>query len=156
MTHHITYLISIALMALSQVVSWQWILRWPLYQSVFRLSVFYFLWALYNRFIGGQIHELGHFTYLLTAIAAYYEKPRFCMAGTLLLFVQYAIAFYLCFSVSAGTWAQTIHGEVSKTAIIWAWAFRAYVISNLGLWGTAANKFSKNEVNDYTILPTTM
>jgi hypothetical protein len=141
-------------MFLSQVVSWQWVLKLPLYTSVYRLSVFYFLWALYNRYMGGQVHELGHFSFALMAAAAYFEKPRFCMAASLLVFVQYAVAFYLCFSVSASSWALGIHGETTRMAVLWAWAFRAYVISNLGLWGTASNKFSKNETNDYTILPT--
>jgi hypothetical protein len=138
--------VGMALMPASQAVAWYLILQKSLYPSVFKVSAFYCAWALYNKYLGGQTKELGHISMGLLALAAYAERKYPTIAATALVLANFGIPAYYLLAWSPSELAEKVKGDTSHLAIVWARIFKAYFVSNLGLWSTVLYKLIKNNV----------
>jgi H+/Cl- antiporter ClcA len=140
-------IIKTSLMPISQAVSWYMISYQPLYPSVFNISTFYCLWALYNKYLAGQNEELGHFSMGLLAVATFMKKKNFSIAANILVLANFLIPAYFVLSWSAKKVAQKVKKSDTDQAILWAHIFKAYFISNIFLWSTVLYKFYNNKLN---------
>jgi len=137
--------VATALLPLSQSVSWYLVLSdRPLYQSVWRISLFYAFWALYNVLGQGEKRELGHITMGLLSLTTYFEKRIPSIGATGLVMAHYALAaYYLVFVMSAEKVAREVKGTASPETIRWAYIFKTYLVSNIALYGTILYKLIK-------------
>lgn len=137
-------LIKTSLMPISQAVSWYLVLYQPLYPSVLKISTFYCLWALYNKYLAGQKEELGHISMGMLAVATFLEKRNFSIAANVLVLANFLLPSYFVLSWSAKKVATTIKKSDTDQAILWAYVFKAYFVSSICLWGTVLYKFINN------------
>jgi hypothetical protein len=147
----------LALMPVSQSVAWYLVLTKPLYNSVSAITLFYCIWALYNRYLGGNPKELGQFSMGLAAIATYLKHRPFSLAATGLVWFNFVGVSYLVLWLwDATQLAKTVKNDISSLAITWAYVFKVYFVSNIGLWSVVLYKlyFRDNLGDDYEVLPT--
>ena len=126
-------------MPISQAISWYLVLRpqgsHALMDQVWKVASFYGVWALYNRFIQGVRMEMAYITMGLLAWAAHSHSQRGSIAGTVLVLLNYLMAFGIIVSYSAHDMAEKGKKRTDKLALTWAHTFKAYVCSNLAMWG---------------------
>ncbi len=134
-------LIGTIVMPASQSVAWYMILKKPnIYLSVLFVSSFYCLWALYNRYHAGLTQELGQYSMGILAQASYCQSRMGSLVGTSLVLANFALpAYWILIEWSARTVAKTVKDD--ETAIVWAYVFKLFFVSNLLLWGVAFNMF---------------
>ena len=137
-------LMKTSLMPISQAVSWYLVSYQPLYPSVFKISTFYCLWALYNKYLAGQKQELGHISMGMLAVATFLEKRNFSIAANVLVLANFLLPSYYVLSWSAKKLATTVKKSDTDQAILWAYVFKAYFVSSIFLWGTVLYKFIYN------------
>ena len=128
-----------ALMPVSQVIAWFLVLRAPLSFSIWRIAAFYCAWAIYNRFSGNP-RELAFISMGTLAAASYHGNRMASLAGTVLVFLNYAGPGVLVFKWSAATLAKKVKGSKTNAGILWAYVFKLYFLSNIILWGTVFYK----------------
>lgn len=135
-------LVGAIVMPASQAISWYLILKTSnnnLYRSVCLVSVFYGVWALYNRYWAGLAQELGQYSMGTLAVASYCQSRTASLVGASLVLINYALpAYFVLIQWSARTLAETIKND--ETAIVWACVFKLYFVSNLLLWPVVINK----------------
>ena len=158
-------LIGMFLMAASNSVSWYMIYKSSssslsvLRSVVWKIALFYVLWALYNRYPGGRDGELGHFSFgilVLTCLGtAYFVDETNNTTKQLWTRVPLAIAcglVVLNFSIvvpmivsSGGPFgiARLIWNEESLLVNVWGLAFLFYIASNVILWSYCGYLFFK-------------
>jgi hypothetical protein len=134
---------AIALMPISQAVSWYFVLKRPLYASVLKIASFYCAWALYIRiFVTSK--EMNQFPLGFLAVGAYLERKNLAVAGTIIELVIYVVVFFLVFSLSASELALKHKKEDTPLAICWAYVFKLYSLSNICLWCLVLHKLRKD------------
>jgi hypothetical protein len=135
-------IIKTSLMPISQAVSWYMVSNQPLYPAVSKISTFYCLWALYNKYLAGQKEELGHISMGLLAVATFMKKKNVSIAANVLVLANFLLpAYYVVLSWSAKKVALKVKKSDTDQAILWAYIFKAYFISNIFLWSTVLYKF---------------
>lgn len=146
-------------MPLSQAVAWYLVLskNQPLYRSVTAVTLFYCVWALYNRYLGGNPKELGQFSMGLAALATYcHHRPSSIAAVGLVLFNFAGVAYFILIAWDARQLAKNVKNDVSSLAILWAYIFKAYFVSNMALWSLVIYKLCVRDDGEpvYQELPT--
>lgn len=157
--------IGLVLMVVSNATSWFLITSssssLPLLRSsVWKISLFYTLWALYNKYLGGRPQELGHVSMgLLTlcclstmhccssdgnsnnnASAKWNHQPMATklplLLSTALVVLNFAVVVPLIAQMKgpAGIAKKIWKGDTSALAVIWGYTFTAYILSNVAMW----------------------
>ena len=157
-----------ALMPLSQCVAWYFVmdirgisrnaaayttleqahspLLYNLYQVVCRIASFYCLWALYNRYIGGAVQELGQFSMGATALATYCQNWTASMITSLLVLLNFLLpSYFILWKWDAATLAETVKQDSSALGMVWAYIFKVYFVSQILLWCTILSKLYRNK-----------
>jgi hypothetical protein len=146
--------VALALMPVSQLVSWKLIQSetYPLYPTISGIAAFYCVWALYNLWIEGNHRELGHISMGLLAVAAYFEKRNLTIAATGLVIINFFLPVLYLVPMSAHDMAKLIKESTSTWAIVWAYIFKLYLLSNLALFSTILYKVVQPQSinNSYT------
>jgi hypothetical protein len=142
-------IIATSLMPISQAVAWYLVLRngdgQPNYSMFAGIAGFYCAWALYNRYLGDLKQELGQYSMGLMVLACGWSQNRFAsMAACGLILVNYAVPIGVVFPLSAHDMAQKFRKDTRPIAIAWAYIFKLYLISNVGLWSTVLYQLYQN------------
>lgn len=141
-------LITLALMPISQGASWYLIIKESLYPSIFKIAVFYAVWALYNRFFLGATLEMGHYSMGVMAVCSYFQKrPISIMACVLVLVNFLAFAYWILLAMGPRELAAVFKHDAATLGIIWAWTFKAYFLSQISLWSFILWKLYKEPSN---------
>jgi hypothetical protein len=138
--------IAMALMPISQGVSWYFVLSnatgTPLYPTVCGIASFYCAWALYNRYLAGVVQELGQYSMGAAALATYFQHRPLSMAATgLVLFNFVAPGYLIVWKWSVRELAKNVKQDTSALGMVWARIFKLYFVSNIALWCTILYKF---------------
>jgi hypothetical protein len=138
-------IVTTTLMPVSQALAWFFVLspRFSLYKSVTEIASFYCAWAIYKRFFLGDSGEVGYITMGLLAMMAYLEHKKLSIAATALVLANFLAFAYTVFTLSAHDLAEAAQGSTSKSAIVWAYIFKAYFLSSICFWSTVLFKFIK-------------
>ena len=146
-------MIRTALMPLSQAVAWYMILQMrPLLPQVFRIALFYCVWALYNKYFGGIPQELGHISMGLLALAAYANHRRASIAATALVLINYVLALGIIATYTAHDLSKTMKKREDVLGLTWAHTFQLYVLSNLALWSLVLVELVQQPSDSYTVI----
>ena len=141
-------------MPTSQVAAWFAVLRCPLYPSVFYTALFYCLWALYNKYLGGVDQELGHYTMGLLALASFFHHRKSSMAATCLVLLNFIVpSYFILYKWDLTELAATVKNDTSEKAIVWAVVFKAYFVSQIALWSVVFYKLLGYHENSYQRVP---
>mmetsp|Transcript_20179 Transcript_20179/g.32531 ORF Transcript_20179/g.32531 Transcript_20179/m.32531 type:complete len:184 (+) Transcript_20179:103-654(+) len=105
-----------------------------LLQSVWKIAIFYMLWALYNKYLGGRPQELGHVSFGLLALTSYLEKRYLAMGACGLVVLNFAVVIPLVVSKGPAGLAKIIWKDTSPMSLAWAYTFTFYILSNVALW----------------------
>ena len=147
-------IIALALMPISQVVSWYLVLsdqRPPLYTAIFRISSFYCAWAIYNRFFVAP-QELGYISMGCLIVASYFEKRTWSMAAVALILVNFILPAFMIFPASAAELAMAVKNDDSQLGMVWAWVFKLYFVSHISLWCLVFSKLNKTNDSSYAVI----
>jgi len=147
-------IIGLGLMVLSNAVAWHEIVAesssWlsELRSVVWKIALFYTLWALYNRYLAGRKQELGHYSFGLLTAASLVNPIDFTKIPLLLscglVLVNFAGVIPLILSMGGiQAFAKKIHRSDSKMVIVWGYVFAAYIVSNTALWSYCCYLFYK-------------
>ena len=155
-----------ALMVVSNAVSWHAVAKslrsLDLLRSVvWKIALFYALWALYNRLLGGNSRELGHVSMGLLALSclATAHSPSSCSPGAARAalvascgLVVLNFAAVLPMIVGAGGpagFAKKVRdsGDASALVAAWGYTFAAYIASNVGMWSLVFARFATLPMN---------
>ena len=171
-------IIPLLLMPISNIRSWFLILNVndssstsdfnSLLSIVWKISYFYTVWALYNKYLGGKPQEQGHISLgLLTLMClsisttgsknnqylnSYLEMTNSNTMKIPLLFscglvvLNFAIVIPLIISMKGPTqFASKVHKDdrnnVSMLTRVWGYVFTLYIISNICLWSYVFYQF---------------
>jgi len=114
--------------------------------SVWKISLFYTLWALYNRYLGGKSQELGHVSMGLLTLTCFFNVlattiPLMLSCGLVVL--NFAVVIPMIISMKGPSeFAKKVwNGDTSTSAVIWGYTFTAYIVSNIGLWSYVLFQF---------------
>ena len=168
-------------MVVSNLVSWHVVLAAlasktsssALRASVWKIGLFYTLWALYNRYLGGRPQELGHVSFGLLTLSCLIAQYC-CSAGqsgsgadhsdtnppaaavrsflkilllvsSLLVTLNFLVVLPMIASAGGprGFAGKVWKGDTSTLATVWGFVFAAYVLSNAGLWSLVCYRFYK-------------
>jgi hypothetical protein len=158
-------IIPMLLMPFSNGVSWYFILNSisnfnSLRSIVCKISLFYTLWALYNKYLGGKPQELGHVSFGLLALICspycylddfFYSSqskikiPFFISCGLVVL--NFAVVVPLIISMKGPTqFASKVMKEKDRNNIstltrVWGYVFTTYIVSNIILWSFVLYQF---------------
>ena len=150
-------IIGMVLMAVSNAVSWYLVLEQSssslseLRLVVWKIALFYTLWALYNRYLAGRKKELGHYSFSLFS-AACLESPADPFRSTKiplilacgLVIINFAGVLPLMATMGGiQTFAKKIQRNDSKLVVVWGYIFAAYIASNTALWSYCCYLFFK-------------
>jgi hypothetical protein len=135
-------IVPMLLMPISNGIAWYWILfqtprgdqAYALLQNVWKIALFYMIWALYNRYLAGRTHELGHISTGLLALTAFLQKKYLAMGACGLVTLNFAIVIPIIISNGPGGLAMLFHKEKTALSMTWAYIFIAYILSNVVLW----------------------
>lgn len=133
-------IVAMALMPVSQMVSWYLVLYSPLYESVYKIAAFYCAWAIYNR-LTTTPQELGFISMGILSISAYKQHRTATLIGNILVLINFAGPAMLILQWSAAKLARKLKKSDDRLAIIWAHIFKLYFVSNILLWGLVLKKF---------------
>ena len=146
-------MIRTALMPLSQAIAWYMVLQLrPLLPQVFRIALFYCVWALYNKYFGGIPQELGHISMGLLALAAYTNHRRGSIAATALVLINYLLALGIIVTYSAHDLSTKMKKRDDWLGHSWAYTFQLYVLSNLALWTLVLVELVQQPSDTYMVI----
>lgn len=144
---------TMALMPTSQAVAWYLVMIHnnssdkqqfgiTFYPSISSIAFFYCAWALYNRYLGGNVQELGQYTMGLLSIATYFQNFIGSIVATgLVLFNFLLVSYFVLIKWNSEELARNVKNDTSSLAIIWAKVFKTYFVSNICLWSVVLYKF---------------
>lgn len=98
------------------------------------VSLFYFFWALRNRFLAGLTAEKGYFAFGTLAVGSFMGLTT--TMGRLIATAG-AVAVFLAFAFAARrvlVWPPSKLAYVMKKTLSWAYIKRGYYVSSLFLW----------------------
>jgi hypothetical protein len=135
-------IVPMLLMPISNGVAWYWIYfitphgdqAYALLQNVWKIALFYMIWALYNKYLGGRPQELGHISTGLLALTAYLQKKYLAMGACGLVILNFAVVIPIILNKGPGGMAMLIYKEKTVLSMTWAYIFTAYILSNTVLW----------------------
>jgi hypothetical protein len=165
-----------ALMPISQCMAWYLVTFYPaqtlystigntgstsaatsFYTIVSAIACFYCVWALYNRYLGGNVRELGQYTMGILTICTYNHKYIPSMVATCLVVSNFLLpSYFILIKWNCTELARNVKNDTSSIAIVWAVIFKLYFMSNILLWSFILYKFYKLRTEletDYTELP---
>lgn len=147
-TNRMVNVIGMILMGVSNAVSWHLILKESssslsqLRSVVWKIALFYTLWALYNRYLARRKAELGHHSFALFTAAcienpldSFHTKiPLLLTCG--LILINFAGVFPLmAYLGGIQKFAKKAHRkDTSKMVVVWGYTYAVYVASNVALW----------------------
>jgi hypothetical protein len=168
-------IIPMLLMPISNIISWYFILNFSnnfnsLLSIVWKITLFYTLWALYNKYFGGKPQELGHISLGLLTLTCLLiinstgnnqffssffntSSNKNKIPFLLLLFscglvvLNFAIVIPLIISMKGPTqFASKVFKEKDRNNIsiptrVWGYIFTVYIISNVILWSYVFYQF---------------
>lgn len=149
-------IIGMTLMAVTNAVAWHEILAQSssslseLRSVVWKIALFYTLWALYNRYLAGRKQELGHFSFALLTCACL-ESPLDSLNTKIpllftsaLVMINFAGVLPLMSKIGGiKSFAKKVHRSDSKMVIVWGYVFASYIASNTALWSYCCYLFYK-------------
>ena len=165
---------TMALMPISQSAAWYLVTLYPyhtlnsstgtggsgapsFYNIVSTIACFYCVWALYNRYLGGNVRELGQYTMGILTICTYYHKYIPSIIATCLVLSNFLLpSYFIVIKWNCTELARNVRNDTSSIAIVWAVIFKLYFISNILLWSFILFKFYKLRTEletNYTELP---
>lgn len=149
-----------ALMVVSQAVSWTYVLKCSegpmLYRAVWQLALFYTMWALYKKIVLNDTNELGHLSFGFLAVAAFLQHKWLAVAADAVVIANFLLAVSIIFTLDPHDLAMLVKKEESALGIAWAYTFYAYIFSSLFLWSLVLRKLLLLPCTPtYTTLPTT-
>ncbi|KAG7359473.1 hypothetical protein IV203_034571 [Nitzschia inconspicua] len=135
-------IVPMLLMPISNGVSWYLICKkspggdqaYALLQNVWKIALFYMVWALYNKYLNGRPQELGHISTGLLALTAYFQKKYLAMGACGLVVLNFAVVIPVIINKGPGGMAKLVYKEVTALSLTWAYIFIAYILSNVVLW----------------------
>ncbi|KAL7557059.1 hypothetical protein ACA910_009895 [Epithemia clementina (nom. ined.)] len=144
--------VAMSLMPISQTAAWYALITsdnatnptGALYMTLGWTSSFYCGWALYKVLVEGDKKELGQYSMGLTALATFCQSKYASIGALGLVLVNFCYPIYLVMGMSASELAKLVKKTDSKKAIVWAWTFKGYLVSNLIFWGFALSKVSQS------------
>ena len=168
--------VGLGLMIASNVAAWKMVSRTSsstdsLRSAVWKISLFYALWALFNRYVLGRTGELGYVSFGLLAIncklAHDYLPPLLTLgsnsisnpaqkleiASCILVVLNFAASIPMI--VAAGGPVGFAHrvwedaSPSSKLAALWGYTFAAYAGSNIALWSYCGYLFFRLDDDDF-------
>lgn len=160
-------LIGMLLMAASNGVAWKIVSKAPrmslskLRSYVWKIALFYTLWALYNRYLGGRPRELGHVSFGILVLTCL-GTARFCNTNTKeaftriplvlsCLLVDFNFGVVLPMIIKSGPFgiAKLVWEDANTFLVnVWGCVFSAYIMSNVVLWAYCGYQFSKLPLHD--------
>lgn len=156
------------LMAASNIVAWHMVFKTSkssiskLRSSVWKIALFYTLWALYNKYLGGRPQELGHLSFGSLVLACL-GTARFCKEDTkpiwtrlpLLLscgivVLNFSIVLPMIAKNGPFGMAKLVWEDAGGTFLgkLWGLVFSAYIFANVALWSYCEYKFVKLPLTD--------
>jgi hypothetical protein len=127
------------------------------YHLISAIAGFYCAWALYNRYLGGNVRELGQYSMGILTICTYYQKYIPSLIATTLVLSNFVLpSYFILFKWNATELARNVKNDTSSLAITWAVVFKLYFVSNILLWSFILYKFYtfRTEIDShYTVLP---
>lgn len=162
-------LFTMALMPISQSVAWYLVVTGSAtvstaslhtFYSVIRfIAGFYCAWALYNRYLGGNVRELGQYSMGILTICTHYHQYVPSVVATGLVLSNFLLpSYFILVKWNATELARNVKNDTSRVAVAWAVVFKVYFISNLCLWSYVFYKFytyRESSSSEYTVLPVT-
>ena len=145
----LSIVVSTSLMPISQTAAWFALITSgnnaanptnKLYTTLAVTSSFYCGWALYKVLIQGDENELGQYSMGLTAVATFCQSKYASLGGLGLVVANFALAIYLVMGMSAAKLAEVVKQTNSTEGIIWAWIFKAYLLSSFVFWSVAFSR----------------
>ena len=144
-------IVTTSLMPISQTAAWLALIKSKsasnptnaLYKTLAVISLFYCVWALYNVFVQGNEKELGQYSMGVTAVATFFQYKYASLAGLGLVILNFALGICLVIGMSASELAEVVKQTDSTEGIIWAWIFKAYLLSSIVFWSVAFSKVWK-------------
>eukprot|EP00536_Pseudo-nitzschia_multiseries_P018640 jgi/Psemu1/56587/gm1.56587_g len=154
--------IGLVLMVVSNLASWHAVTKAIAVQSerspqqalrsaVWKIALFYTLWALYNKYLGGRPQELGHISLgLLTAsclatshfqLTTATKIPVVASCGLVVLNFAVVIPLMISAGGPVGMARKVWKGDTSALAVVWGYTFTAYILSNVVLWSWVLYQF---------------
>lgn len=148
-------ILGLVLMVASNVVAWRSVSTSSSYPSlsilrsaVWKIALFYTLWALYNKYLGGRSKELGHISFGLLMLsclgtahlvgnnrsASFTKIPLLASCGLVVLNFAVVIPLIVLAGGPKGIAKKIWDGDTSKLAVLWGYTFTAYIVSNVVLW----------------------
>jgi hypothetical protein len=134
-------IIPMLLMPVSNGVSWYIMHQSPrgdqayaLLQNVWKIALFYMVWALYNKYLNGRPQELGHISTGILALTAYLQKKYLAMGACGLVILNFAVVIPVIIDKGPAGMAKLIYKEKTALSMTWAYIFSAYILSNVVLW----------------------
>lgn len=159
--------IGFLLMVASNAISWLMVAASSsaslsvLRSAVWKISLFYTLWALYNRFPGGQDKELGYISMgllTLSCLATQYggnhhsslatKAPLLVSCGLVLANFAVVVPMIVKAKGPAGFAKKVYFGDTSTMAVVWGYTFTAYILSNIAMWSFVGYRFYQLPVGD--------
>mmetsp|Transcript_19182 Transcript_19182/g.47749 ORF Transcript_19182/g.47749 Transcript_19182/m.47749 type:complete len:192 (+) Transcript_19182:78-653(+) len=160
-------LIGMLLMAASNGVAWKFVSKAPrmslskLRSYVWKIALFYTLWALYNRYLGGRPAELGHVSFGILLLACL-GTAHFCNDNTKQAFTRiplvlscvlvdfnYGVVLPTIIKSGPTGIAKLVWEDANPFLVnVWGFVFSAYIVSSVVLWAYCGYKFSKLPLTD--------
>ena len=139
-------IVGLVLMATSNAVAWHLVLEESslseLSSVVWKIALFYTLWALFNKYLAGRSKELGHVSFGLLCLSSLATPdgplsmtkiPLLFSCGLVVL--NFAVVLPLIASVGTpGAFAKKMWKADDTLVVLWGYAFSAYIVSNVALW----------------------
>ncbi len=138
-------------MGVSNAVSWHLVLKESsssliqLRTVVWKIALFYTLWALYNRYLARKKAERGHYSFSLFT-AACIENPLDSFQTKIpllltcgLVLINFAVVLPLMASMGGvEKFAKKVHRKAHKKdsmlVVVWGYTSAVYIASNTALW----------------------
>jgi hypothetical protein len=131
-------------MVASQAVSWWLVVESDsseqLFGNVDKIAWFYCFWALYNRYLAGNVNELGQISTGLLAVACGLKKRNYALAAIILLLLNFAAPLGMCLSMGPRKVAKLVKKREDSIGVLWACVFLAYLAIQMGLWSVVLQK----------------
>lgn len=141
----------LVLMVLSNAASWHMVTKSAseissLQSSVWKIALFYTLWALFNKYLGGRPQELGHVSFgllMLSCLVSTTKTKAHLLLSCGLVVLNFAVVLPLIAQSKgpAGFAKAVWKGDTSTLAVVWGYVFSSYILSNIGLWSYVLVKF---------------
>jgi len=163
-------IVGLVLMIVSNAVSWHMVLVSSksgesssslsssalLRSAVWKIALFYCLWALVNRYLAGRTQELGHISMGLLTIACLatdhwkLSTKIPIVASTCLVVLNFAVVIPMIVAAGGpvGFAKKVLAGDASVLAMVWGYTFTVYMLSSVVLFSYVLYQFVVLAIQD--------